>query len=63
MELNELEKQIAISILKKADGEDVSEIIKEAGFEDYLFHYLFMGASWDTVAYETEEKKQFDKVV
>lgn len=63
MELNELEKQIAISILKKADGEDAGEIIKEAGLDDYLFHYLFMGASWDSVVYKTEEKKQFNKIV
>jgi hypothetical protein len=59
MELNRLEKDVVSGILKRADGEDIEELVNRAGFDEYLLHSLIMKATWESVNYYIEEKKQF----
>lgn len=61
MELNELEKSIAVNILKKADGEDVENIIETAGWNDeYLLRSLIMRNKIDVIMNIIDEKKQLE---
>lgn len=59
MELSRLEKDTIVDMLNRADGEDIEELINRSGFEDYLLHSLVMKATWESVNYYIEEKKQF----
>lgn len=58
MELTQEDKDIVIKILSRADGEDMDEIVKAIGFDDYLLHSLIMRASDSDVEYWVAEKKR-----
>lgn len=42
MELTTQQKELVLSILSEADGEDVQEIINESVFKDYLTRILVL---------------------
>jgi len=60
MELSEEQKQQVINILSKADGEDMDEIVRAIGMEDYLFHSLMMSASENDINYNLDIRSAFD---
>ena len=45
MELNTLEKDLVITILSRADGEDIDDIVRRSNFEEYLTRSLILRAS------------------
>ena len=59
MELSEAEKHAIKQVLSHADGEDMEEIVRATGFEEYLLHSLIMRATDDELEYFLAERKDY----
>ena len=56
MELTTQQKELVLSILSEADGEDVQEIINESVFKDYLKRILVLECSDEELDEYTNER-------
>ena len=58
MELTTQQKELVLSILSEADGEDVQEIINESVFKDYLTRILVLECSDEELVEYTNERNE-----
>lgn len=63
MELSTLEKELAVAILNKADGEDVDEIMENSLFKEYLTRSLVLEASDADLKCILEEREEINRGV
>ena len=58
MELTTQQKELVLSILSEADGEDVQEIINESVFKDYLTRIFILECSDEELNEYTNERNE-----
>jgi hypothetical protein len=63
MELSTLEKELAVAILNKADGEDMDELLDRSYFKTRLTRSLVLEASDTDLKYILEERETINRGV
>ena len=58
MELTTQQKELVLSILSEADGEDVQEIINESVFKDYLTRIFVLECNDEELNEYTNERNE-----
>lgn len=63
MELSPINKELIINLLSKADGEDLHEIVKATGKEDWLCKTLVLKASDNDIEYYLSEREYLSSLL
>lgn len=63
MELTTQQKELVLSILSEADGEDVQEIINESVFKDYLTRTLILECSNEDLNEYINERNELQTLI